>query len=78
MEERLEDIDTLNGLALEGGADVIKVSMSAFARLRDEYALLHSGGAMGRGCGPLVVAPKNSGLQPAPSVQQGVALWRTN
>ena len=34
VEERLEDIDTLNGLALEGWADVVKVSMYAFARLR--------------------------------------------
>ena len=62
VEERLEDIDTLNRLALQGEADVVKVSMYAFARLRDQYALLHSGGAMGRGCGPLVVAPKNSRL----------------
>jgi 1,4-dihydroxy-6-naphthoate synthase len=36
--------------------------MHAFALLRHEYALLHSGGAMGRGCGPLVVAPKTSSL----------------
>ncbi len=74
VQERLEDIDTLNGLALEGQADVIKVSMYAFTRLRDKYALLHSGGAMGRGCGPLVVAPKNSRLQPAPNVHRVSAL----
>ena len=74
VEERLEDIDTLNGLALRGEADVIKVSMYAFSRLRDKYALLHSGGAMGRGCGPLVVAPKNSRLVAAPSVQRVTAL----
>jgi 1,4-dihydroxy-6-naphthoate synthase len=63
--ERLEDIDTLNGLAATGGADVIKVSFYAFARLRDRYALLHSGGALGRGCGPLIVARKDSTLRPA-------------
>jgi 1,4-dihydroxy-6-naphthoate synthase len=74
VEEQLEDIDTLNGLALEGKADVIKVSMYAFTRLREKYALLHSGGAMGRGCGPLVVAPKNSRLQPALSVHRVSAL----
>jgi 1,4-dihydroxy-6-naphthoate synthase len=74
VEERLEDIDTLNRLAFEGKADVVKVSMYAFARLRDKYALLHSGGAIGRGCGPLVVAPKGSRLSAAPSVQRVTAL----
>jgi 1,4-dihydroxy-6-naphthoate synthase len=67
VEERLEDIETLNRLALEGEIDVVKVSMYAFARARGEYGLLHSGGAVGRGCGPLVVAPKDSRLRPAPS-----------
>ena len=67
VEARLADIDALNRLALRGEADVVKVSTSAFARLRHEYALLHSGGAIGRGCGPLVVAPKNSRLGAAPS-----------
>ncbi len=74
VQERLEDIDSLNGLALNGGADVVKVSMAAFARLQKEYALLHSGGALGRGCGPLVVAPKNSGLLAAPHVRRATAL----
>ncbi|MFH1834069.1 MAG: 1,4-dihydroxy-6-naphthoate synthase [bacterium] len=68
VEERLEDVDKLNGLALAGEADVIKVSIHAFAHLRGTYALLHSGGALGRGCGPLVVARKDSWLRPAPSI----------
>jgi 1,4-dihydroxy-6-naphthoate synthase len=63
--ERLEDIDTLNGLAAAGEADVIKVSFHAFARLRDRYALLHSGGALGRGVGPLIVARKDSPFRPS-------------
>jgi 1,4-dihydroxy-6-naphthoate synthase len=65
--ERLEDIDTLNRLAAEAEADVIKVSFHAFAHLRERYALLHSGGALGRGCGPLIVARKDSPLRPADS-----------
>ena len=67
-EVHLADIDALNRLAHRGEADVVKVSMYAFARLRHEYALLHSGGAIGRGCGPLVVAPKDSRFSAAPSV----------
>jgi 1,4-dihydroxy-6-naphthoate synthase len=65
VSERLEDIDTLNGLAAAGDADVIKVSFHAFGHLRDRYALLHSGGALGRGCGPLIVARKDSSFRPA-------------
>jgi 1,4-dihydroxy-6-naphthoate synthase len=34
----------------------VKVSFHAFGHLRDRYGLLRSGGALGRGCGPLVVA----------------------
>jgi 1,4-dihydroxy-6-naphthoate synthase len=74
VEERLEDIDALNRLALEGEADVVKISTCAFARLRERYALLHSGGAMGRGCGPMVVAPKGSRLCAAPSVRRVAVL----
>jgi 1,4-dihydroxy-6-naphthoate synthase len=74
VEEMLEDIDTLNGLALRGEPDVAKVSIHAFAHLRNTYALLHSGGALGRGCGPLVVARKDSWLRPATSVLRVAAL----
>jgi 1,4-dihydroxy-6-naphthoate synthase len=54
--ERFEDIDTLNRIALLGEPDVVKVSFHAYGHLRDRYCLLRSGGALGRGCGPLVVA----------------------
>ncbi len=54
--ERLEDVETLNRLARQGTLDVTKVSYGALPYLTEEYALLRSGGALGRGCGPLVVA----------------------
>jgi 1,4-dihydroxy-6-naphthoate synthase len=54
--ERLDDIETLNTAALAGEPDVVKVSFHAYGHLRDRYCLLRSGGALGRGCGPLVVA----------------------
>lgn len=54
--ERLEDIETLNRAALAGEPDVVKVSFHAYGHLRERYCLLRSGGALGRGCGPLVVA----------------------
>jgi len=54
--ERLEDVETLNQLAIGGTLDITKISYHALGHLRDQYALLRSGGALGRGCGPLVVA----------------------
>jgi 1,4-dihydroxy-6-naphthoate synthase len=54
--ERLEDVETLNRLAADGALDVTKASYGAIPWLLDRYALLRSGGALGRGCGPLVVA----------------------
>lgn len=56
FQERLEDVETLNQLAMENTLDVCKVSWHAFAHLRDRYIMLRAGGAMGRGCGPLVVS----------------------
>jgi len=56
VRERLEDVETLNRLALAGSLDLTKVSYHALGHLRDRYALLRSGGALGRGCGPLVIA----------------------
>ena len=54
--ERLEDVETLNRLALEGTLDVSKVSYHLLGHILKDYVLLRSGGALGRGCGPLVVA----------------------
>jgi 1,4-dihydroxy-6-naphthoate synthase len=56
--ERLEDVETLNRLAFHNELDITKISFHAFAHLRDHYALLRSGGALGKGCGPLIVARK--------------------
>lgn len=64
--ERLEDVETLNQLALDGVLDITKVSYHALGYLRDRYALLRSGGALGRGCGPLVVARPGTSLDDLP------------
>ena len=49
------DIETLNQKALKAELDLTKLSYHAFGNLRDEYCLLRSGGALGKGCGPLLV-----------------------
>src|ERR687885_81889 len=52
----LQDIETLNRLALRGELEVTAVSLHAYAHLLDKYALLPSGCSMGDRYGPMVVA----------------------
>lgn len=57
LEVTYADIDITNGLAASGnGPDVLKISYAALPWVLSEYALLPCGGALGRGCGPLVLA----------------------
>ncbi|SEK20533.1 1,4-dihydroxy-6-naphthoate synthase [Streptacidiphilus jiangxiensis] len=53
------DIDITNGLAERGELDVLKISYAQLPWILDEYALLPCGGALGRGCGPLVLTGPN-------------------
>lgn len=56
LEAVLEDVETLNLWALEGRLPLTKLSYAAYGRVRDRYVALRSGGALGRGVGPLLVA----------------------
>lgn len=56
FEPVLADVETLNEWAMEARLEVTKLSFSAFGVVRSSYALLHSGSALGRGCGPIVVS----------------------
>jgi 1,4-dihydroxy-6-naphthoate synthase len=49
------DVDVTNTTAESGTFDVVKVSYAALPWLLDKYTLLPCGGALGRGCGPLVL-----------------------
>ncbi|MET7639775.1 1,4-dihydroxy-6-naphthoate synthase [Streptomyces sp. NPDC005438] len=49
------DIDVTNGMAQRGEGDVLKVSYAVLPWVWERYALLPCGGALGRGCGPLVL-----------------------
>ena len=53
---QLGDIEQLNAAALAGAAQVTKLSYHAFAYCIDRYVLLDAGSALGRGCGPLLIA----------------------
>ncbi|MFF3399297.1 1,4-dihydroxy-6-naphthoate synthase [Streptomyces sp. NPDC002659] len=55
VDVRFADIDITNAMAERGEFDVLKVSYAVLPWVLDEYALLPCGGALGRGCGPLVL-----------------------
>lgn len=54
----LDDVEALNQRAERGEFDLTKISVAAYGRIRDEYALLRAGGAAGFGVGPLLVASR--------------------
>ncbi len=51
----LEDVETLNHWAMDGRYDISKISYSVLSQLLDNYRLLRSGSALGRGVGPLLL-----------------------
>jgi len=56
------DVDVTNTAAERGRYDLVKVSYAALPWLRSQYDLLPCGGALGRGCGPLVVTRDRADL----------------
>lgn len=61
LEVTYADIDVTNSLAASmNGPDIVKVSYAALPWVLSEYALLPCGGALGRGCGPLILTSKET------------------
>ena len=52
----LADIDALNKAAARAEFELIKVSYGVIPYVSDRYRILRAGGALGRACGPLLVA----------------------
>jgi 5,8-dihydroxy-2-naphthoate synthase len=54
------DIETLNRKAMDGNGayDVTAISFHAYAYIQEHYALLPSGGSVGEGYGPMIVAKR--------------------
>ncbi|AIQ21059.1 1,4-dihydroxy-6-naphthoate synthase [Paenibacillus sp. FSL H7-0357] len=66
------DIDITNGLAADGaGPEVLKISYAALPWVLERYKLLPCGGALGRGCGPLVLTRKGPGAIKHPKELSG-------
>jgi len=57
------DIETLNRKAMEGVYDVTAISFHAYPYIQDHYALLPSGGSVGDGYGPMIVANRAFSVQ---------------
>ncbi|NOU97306.1 1,4-dihydroxy-6-naphthoate synthase [Paenibacillus sp. LMG 31456] len=69
---RYADIDITNNLATGSeGLDVMKISYAALPWVLSEYALLPCGGALGRGCGPLVLTASEEAATKGPAVLTG-------
>lgn len=53
----LEDVQTLNQWALDGRLDITKLSYGVLPLVLDNYIVLNSGSALGKGVGPLLISP---------------------
>lgn len=56
FEPILEDVQTLNLWAREGRLDITKLSYGVLPLVLDQYKVLNSGSALGKGVGPLLIS----------------------
>ncbi len=74
----LKDVEALNQDAKTGIFDISKLSFAALGHLQDSYGLLRSGAALGRGCGPLIVARPGTDLSRLKTEKVAVpGMWTT-
>jgi 1,4-dihydroxy-6-naphthoate synthase len=55
FEVYLGDVEDLNNKAFKDDLDITKISYHAYGYLTNDYVLLNSGSALGKGCGPILV-----------------------
>jgi len=58
----LQDVQTLNEWAIAGKLPFSKISYGVWPLVKNKYALLNSGGALGKGVGPLLVYKEDKTL----------------
>lgn len=54
----LADIDVLNAMAEKSEPDIVKISYATYPFVSESYQMLTSGGALGKGVGPLVISKR--------------------
>lgn len=72
FDSRFLDVETLNQIALAGGADMIKVSFFTYLLSQERYILLDSGSAMGFGNGPLLISRNGQSLADMPGLSVAI------
>ena len=55
---RLEDVETLNEMALKQELDFTKISYGVLPHILPSYTVLNSGSALGTGVGPLLISER--------------------
>ena len=66
------DVEELNQMALRHELDISKVSSYTSCRVRDHYRLLDVGAAVGKNCGPLLVAREDTPPPALPKAHIGI------
>jgi len=66
------DIESLNRKALDGFYDITAVSFHAYPYIQDKYAIMPSGGSVGEGYGPMIVASRSIGPEDLAGVKIAV------
>lgn len=69
---KLEDVQTLNQWALQGKLAITKLSYGVLPLVLDQYIVLNSGSALGKGVGPLLIS--NSAIELQDVEQQPIAI----
>jgi 1,4-dihydroxy-6-naphthoate synthase len=69
---RRADTAALNRLALERAADVVAVSAGVYPAIAADYQMLPHGASIGRGYGPVVVAPRPLSAQQLDGLRIGI------
>lgn len=67
FEPHLEDVQTLNRWAISEKLDISKISYGVLPLVLQQYRVLQSGGALGKGVGPLLIAKS-----PIPKVKDAI------
>ncbi|MCT4626189.1 1,4-dihydroxy-6-naphthoate synthase [Halodesulfovibrio sp.] len=70
----MADVEDLNIRARKGDISATKLSVAAMTDCLDDYILLRTGGALGRGCGPIVVTKQDTCFQSAREADKKVAI----
>jgi 1,4-dihydroxy-6-naphthoate synthase len=71
------DVEELNAAAADARLDITKLSMAAVPGILEQYIVLNAGGALGRGCGPLLAARPGLAESEYPRARIAIPGFRT-